>query len=67
MTAALVWGLGEVWPACAQAGYVHKSRRDNVVHMWVKLRDDVCCGCKCYKWGIVVMDVIWRRLCVGMF
>ena len=22
--------------------------------------------CECYRGGIVVMDVIWRRLCVGM-
>ena len=26
-------------------------------------RDDVC---ECYRGGIVVMDVIWRRLCVNM-
>ena len=29
-------------------------------------RDDVCSGCECYKGGIVVMSVIWRRLCVSM-
>ena len=22
--------------------------------------------CECYRGGIVVMDVIWRRLCVNM-
>ena len=27
---------------------------------------DVCCVCECYKGGIVVMDVFWRRLCVSM-
>ena len=26
----------------------------------------MCCVCECYKEGIVVMDVIWRRLCVSM-
>ena len=45
------------------AGSVHKSRGDNVVCMWVQLKEIVC---ECYKGGIVVMDVIWRRLCVTM-
>ena len=26
----------------------------------------MCCVCYCYKGGIVVMDVFWRGLCVGM-
>ena len=29
-------------------------------------RDDVCCVCECYRWDIMVMDVIWRRLCVNI-
>ena len=45
------------------AGYAIKSRGNNVVCMW---RNDVCCVCECYKWGIVVINVIWRRLCVSM-
>ena len=44
------------------AGSVQKSRGDNVVRMWLQLRSCVLC----YKGGIVVMDVIWRRLCVSM-
>ena len=43
---------------------VHKYRSDNVLRMWVKLK--TLCVCECYKGGIVVMDVIWRRLCVSM-
>ena len=26
----------------------------------------MCRVCECYREGIVVMDVIWRRLCVNM-
>ena len=26
----------------------------------------MCRVCECYIGGIVVMDVIWRRLCVNM-
>ena len=26
----------------------------------------MCVVCGCYKWGIVVMNVLWRRLCVSM-
>ena len=26
----------------------------------------MCCMRECYRGGIVVMDVIWRRLCVNM-
>ena len=29
-------------------------------------RDHVCRVCGCYRGGIVVMDVFWRRLCVCM-
>ena len=25
-----------------------------------------CCVCECYRGGIMVMDVIWHRLCVNM-
>ena len=30
------------------------------------VEDMVCVVCECYRGGIVVMDVIWRRLCVSM-
>ena len=44
-------------------GSVHKSRGDRVVRMWVQLkRWDV--WYMCFIGGIVVMDVIWRRLCI---
>ena len=43
---------------------VHKSRGDSVVRMWVQLKR--WCMCGCCREGIVVMDVIWRRLCVSM-
>ena len=46
-------------------GSVHKSRGDSVVRMWVKLKR-WCVSCVCCRGGIVVMDVIWRRLCVSM-
>ena len=53
--------------AVTPAGSVHKSRGDNVVHMWVQLkRWCVCSVYECYRGGIVVMDVIWRLLCVNM-
>ena len=42
--------------------YIHKSRGDNVVRMWVQLKR--WCVCACCRGCIVVMDVIWRRLCV---
>ena len=29
-------------------------------------RDDMCRVCGCYRGGIVVMDVFWRRLCVSI-
>ena len=48
------------------SGSVHKSRGDNVVCMWVQFVEMVCVVCVSYKGGIVVMDVIWRRLCVNM-
>ena len=41
------------------AGFVHKSRGDNVVRMWLQLRDDVGRVCECYRGGTVVIDVIW--------
>ena len=44
------------------AGSVHKSKADNVVRMCVPLKR--WCVCGCYREGIVVMDVIWHRLCV---
>ena len=38
-----------------------------MVRMWVQLkRLCMSCVCRCYRGGIVLMDVIWRRLCVGM-
>ena len=33
---------------------------------WCSWRDDVCRVCEYYRGGIVVMDVIWRRLCVNL-
>ena len=52
-----------IWPA-TPAGSVHKSRGDSVVCMWVQLKRCVVCGC--CRGGIVVMNVIWHRLCVSM-
>ena len=74
----LVWGGESDHPALGQpasislhlasssitpAGSVNKSRGDSVVRMWEKLK----------RWcvwvlqrGIVVIDVIWRRLRVSM-
>ena len=52
--------------AVPPAGSVHKSRGNNVVRMWVQLERYVCCVCECYKGDIVLMDVIWCRLCVSM-
>ena len=45
--------------AVTPAGYVHKSRGDNVVRMWVKLKRR-CVLCMLQR-GIVVMDVILCR------
>ena len=47
------------------AGSVHKSRGDSVVRMLVQLKI-WCVMCVGFAEGIVVMDVIWRRLCVSM-
>ena len=47
------------------AGSVHESRGDSVVRMCVQLKR-WCVSCVCCRWDIVVMDVIWRRLCVSM-
>ena len=52
--------------AVTPAGSVHKSRGDNVVRMWMQLKRCVCVLGGCYKEGIVLMDVIWRRLRVSM-
>ena len=57
-----------IWPV------VQSLRRGLSTHpgvtMWCvcgcSWRDDVCCVYECYREGIVVMDVIWRRLCVIM-
>ena len=57
-----------IWPA------VQSLRRglstNPGVTMWCvcgcSWRDDVCRVCGCYRGGIVVMDVFWRRLCVSM-
>ena len=47
------------------AGFVHIK-----VTTWYvcecRLKEDMCCVSECYKVGIVVMDVICRRLCVSM-
>ena len=47
-------------------GSVHKSGVDNVVRRWVQLKR----WCVLCMWvlqrGIVVMDVIWCRLCLSM-
>ena len=47
----------------ASPGPVHKSRGDNVVGA---VEEMMCVVCGCYRGGIVVMDVFWRRLCVSM-
>ena len=48
------------------AGSVHKSRGDSVVRMWVKLKR-LCVSCVwVLQRDIVVLDVIWCRLCVNM-
>ena len=47
--------------AVTPAGYVHKSRSDNVVRMWVQLKRFVLCVCECYKGGIVVRFFFWFR------
>ena len=48
------------------SGVFHKSRGDNLVRMWAQLK----IWCVSFSWvlqrGIVVMGVIWRRLCVSM-
>ena len=57
-----------IWPA------VQSLRRGLSTNPWVTMwcvcgcswRDDVCRVCGCYRGGIVVMDVFWRRLCVRM-
>ena len=41
--------------ASTPAGSVHKSRGDNVGAVEEMI-------CECYRGGIVVVDVIWRRL-----
>ena len=48
------------------SGSVHKSKGYNVVRMWVQLKRCRVSWCWCYSGGIVVMYVIWRRLCVSM-
>ena len=47
-------------------GSVHKSRGDMWCVCGCSWRDDVCHVCECYRGDIVVIDVIWRRLCVNM-
>ena len=48
------------------AGSVHKSRGDSVVRMWVQLKR-LCVSCVwVLQRDIVVLDVIWCRLCVNM-
>ena len=52
-----------IWPA------VHSLRRglstNSGVTMWCSWRD-VCRVCECYRGGIMVMDVFWRRLYVSI-
>ena len=43
--------------AVTPVGFVHKSRGDNVVRMWMQLKR-LCCVYECYKGGIVVMHAI---------
>ena len=51
-----------IWPA-VQSSRCGLSTNPGVT-MWgvcgFSLRDDVCRVCECYRWCIVVMDVIWR-------
>ena len=45
---------------------MHKSRGDSVVRMWVLLKR-LCVSCAwVLQRDIVVLDVIWCRLCVNM-
>ena len=48
--------------AVTPVGSVHKSRGDNVG----AVEEMMCVVCVDVRGGIVVMDVIWRRLCVNM-
>ena len=50
--------------AVTPAGYVHKYRGNNVVRIWVQLKEMMCVVC--YRESIVVTDVFGRRLCVNM-
>ena len=34
--------------------------------MWQFSVEEMCRVCGCYRGGIVVMDVFWRRLCISM-
>ena len=43
--------------AVTPAESIHKSKGVNVGVVYY-----VCCVCECYRGGIVVMDVIWRRI-----
>ena len=57
-----------IWPA---APSLQQGMPTNpVVITWCvcgcSWRDRVCHVCGCYRGGIVVMDVIWRRLCVSL-
>ena len=57
-----------IWPAAPPS---HRGLSTNPgVTMWCvcgcSWRDDVCRVCGCYRGGIVVMDVFWRRICVSM-
>ena len=49
--------------AVTLAGSVHKSRADNVG----AVEEMICVVCvDVTEWGMVVMDVFWRQLCVSM-
>ena len=60
--------LSSIWPA---APSLQRGLSTNPgVTMWCvfgcSCRDGMCHVCGCYRGGIVVMDVIFRRLCVSM-
>ena len=58
-----------IWPAVQSLWWGLSTNLG--VTMWYvcgcSWRDDVCCVCECYRGCIVLMDVIWHRLCVSMF
>ena len=57
-----------IWPAIPslQRGLATNPRVTGWCICGCSWRDGVCHVCGCCRRGIVAMDVIWRRLCVGM-